>query len=114
MMHRIVPCITRSRGGNGGHYVTKLDRFLTVEEMGALQGVPADAVAKMLESVDNDRVTVGKALGDAMSINVIMRVFCAALHCAGLSCRQLKDHWALDGFEASKGMSLPDALYKRV
>ena len=36
----IVPCITRTRAANGGHWVTQLGRFLTVEEMLNLQGLP--------------------------------------------------------------------------
>ena len=35
-----VPCITRNRAGNGGHWVTQIGRFLTVEEMLNLQGLP--------------------------------------------------------------------------
>ena len=39
--------LTMTRGATGGHYVTKLDRVLTVYEMGAWQGLPPDAIPKI-------------------------------------------------------------------
>ena len=34
------PCITRSRGGSGGYWITTLARMTRVQEMLELQGVP--------------------------------------------------------------------------
>ena len=94
MMDGVVPCITRARGAVGGHCVTKLGRFLTVHEMGALQGLPADAVSEMLEASGNDHASLGKAFGDAMSINVLMRILPKVLFTSGLVATPLPDHWA--------------------
>ena len=116
MMEGVVPCITRTRGGTGGHYVTKLDRFLTVYEMGALQGLPTDAVAKMLEASGNDHAGLGRALGDAMSINVLMRILPKVLFTSGLVAKPLLDHWATASAFAGTGrdLKLPDALYASI
>jgi len=116
IMEGVVPCITRARGGIGGHYVTKLDRFLTVHEIGALQGLPSQAVTKMLQALGNDDVTLGKALGDAMSINVLMRILSKVLFSSGLVATPLPDHWATasDLVGPGRDLKLPDALYASI
>jgi len=116
MMEGVMPCITRARGGVGGHYVTKLDRFLTVHEMGALQGLPSQAVTKMLHVLGSDDATLGKALGDAMSINVLMRIFSKVLFSSGLVAKPLPDHWATVSALVGSGrdLKLPDALYASI
>ncbi len=92
MMEGVMPCVTRARGGAVGHYVTKLDRFLTAHEMGALQGLPAEAITKMLDALGNDQTTVGKALGDAMSINVLMRILTKVMFTVGVVAKPLTVH----------------------
>jgi hypothetical protein len=78
--------------------------------MAALQGLPGPIIHR-LTNTSVSGGNVGAAIGDAMSINVLMRLIPAALACAGMiSERQAKkiDFWK----NASKtsGM-MPDALY---
>ena len=89
----------------------------TVYEIGALQGLPAKAVAAMLRSLDNDCATLGRVIGDASSVNVLMRILPRALFSAGLVAKPLPDHWALAlTMSTGRGSAwkLPEALYAAV
>ncbi len=77
------PCITRTRAG-GNYFVPKLNRMLTITELGRLQGLPSPFVQQLLAAVGGNTKALGRALGDGMSINVLMAVLPEALHCAGL------------------------------
>jgi hypothetical protein len=95
-MRGVAPCITRARGGSGGHYVSKLHRYLHVQEIAGLQGVPSKLVAAMMDATRGERGhPVGQALGDAMSLNVLMRILPRALYCVGLLQKKPEDLWAL-------------------
>jgi hypothetical protein len=85
------PCLTRSRVG--GHYVPKLRRFLSLIEHGSLQGLPHRATLHMAEAAKGDERAVRAALGDAMSLNVLMRVLGKALYSAGLVAEVPFDPW---------------------
>ena len=54
--------------GQGGHYVPKLRRFLSLLEHGSLQGLPRTVTLHMAEAVGGGERAVRAALGDAMSL----------------------------------------------
>ena len=85
------PCLTRARAG--GHYVPKLRRFLSLLEHGSLQGLPRRVTLHMAEAVGGGERAVRAALGDAMSLNVLMRVLGNALYSAGLVGEVPADPW---------------------
>jgi hypothetical protein len=85
------PCLTRSRPS--GHYVPRLRRFLSLVEHGSLQGLPRTATLHMAEAAAGDERVVRAALGDAMSLNVLMRVLGKALYSAGLVSEAPLDPW---------------------
>ena len=85
------PCLTRTRAG--GHYVPKLRRFLSLVEHGSLQGLPHSATLHMAEAAGGEERMVRAALGDAMSLNVLMRVLGKALYSAGLVAEVPRDPW---------------------
>lgn len=85
------PCLTRSRAC--GHYVPRLRRFLTVFEHGSLQGLPRRVTKHMLEACEGNERVVRAAMGDAMSLNVLMRVLSKALYSAGLVNNVPVDPW---------------------
>jgi site-specific DNA-cytosine methylase len=58
------PCITKSRGVTSVFFITRLKRRMHVIEMARLQGLPSTVAWELLD-------TIG---GDAMSLNVLMRV----------------------------------------
>lgn len=84
-----------------------LGRFMSIYEIGGLQGVPKDWVDELLAA--HDVATVGKAFGDAMSLNVLMRLLPVALYSAGLIPEVPKDKWAADN--VPKTGCLPSAVY---
>ena len=114
IMEKCCMCITRSRGYQGGHYVTKLRRFMTVQEIGALQGLSKDMVATMKGSLRgrSKSKVLGAAIGDAMSLNVLMRVLPRALHSAGLIPKYY-DPWAMamKHMDLPTGWDMPNTLY---
>ena len=71
-------------GCSGGYFIAKLHRYLMLEEMATLQGLPHAVLAAMLAAAGGNRRLVGQAIGDAMSVNVLMRLLPRALHSAGL------------------------------
>lgn len=85
------PCLTRARAG--GHYVPRLRRFLSVVETGRLQGLPCTVTQHMLEACQGNERVVRAAMGDAMSLNVLMRVLSKALYSAGLVNTVPVDPW---------------------
>merc|ERR1719331_1306626 len=86
-MKEASPCITCSRAA--GQWVTSRGRRLTKDEMMRLQGMRPD----------NFRIAVsdrqlGIQIGNAMSVNVLERLFVRALPAAGLVAHNtLIDHW---------------------
>ena len=47
--HGTSPCITKTRGGSRGHYLTKYSRWFNIYKIGALQGWPKSLVHYMLQ-----------------------------------------------------------------
>ncbi len=78
-----VPCITRTRGGSGGYYITNMHRGLTVEEMLNLQGLPTHFAkdARMLKITDRH---LGLMVGNAMATNVLKLLLSRLLTKLGL------------------------------
>ena len=94
-----------------------VDLAPTVDEIGALQGLPAKAVAALLAALDNDGAVVSDAISDSTSINVLMRILPRALFSAGLVAKPLPDYWA-SASAITAGVScvvkMPDALYDAI
>lgn len=66
-----VPCITRTRGGQGGHYITSHNGLMTTTELLRLQGLPEEyrKTAAMVGMTDKQ---LGECAGNAMSVNVLV------------------------------------------
>ena len=80
------------RSGTKGFFLYKRHRFQNVYELGALQGWPRCWVDNLLNV--EAKSTVAKAFGDAMSLNVLMRILPRALASAGLLAGdEFKDVW---------------------
>ena len=87
-LKEVSPCITCSRGA--GHWVTSRGRRLTKGEMMRLQGMKPEKF-----KVAVSQAQLGKQIGNAMSVNVLERLFVCALPAAGLVAHDaLKDRWA--------------------
>ena len=68
-----VPCITRTRGGAGGFYITSVQRLLTVEEMLNLQGLPLSYRGVARREGVSDR-QLGMMVGNAIATNVLRAI----------------------------------------
>merc|ERR1740123_229859 len=87
-MKETSPCITCSRAA--GHWVTSRGRRLTKDEMMRLQGMKPEKFKKAVSETQ-----LGIQIGNAMSVNVLERLFVRALPAAGLVAHNmLIDHWA--------------------
>jgi len=83
----VTPCLTCSRGG--GHWVTNRGRRLTKAEMMRLQGMDPQTFKVAVSNTQ-----LGKQIGNAMSVNVLERLFVRALPAAGLMPHgSLVDRW---------------------
>ena len=105
------PCLTHSRPG--GPYLPRLRRFLTLREHGALQGLPSSVTLYMQEACNGDERAVRAALGDAMSLNVLMRLLGKVLFSAGLLAEVPFDPWrqmAKDMSQCKLGSCRPRVL----
>ena len=103
------PCLTKTRGGSGGHYLAKLGRYMNIYEIGGLQGIPKSWIDDMLEACPDEGV-VGRAFGDAMSMNVLMRVLPRALWAVGLIDSLPPDVWATASTSVGQ---MPECIYAR-
>merc|ERR1712129_455001 len=82
------PCITCSRAA--GHWVTSRGRRLTKDEMMRLQGMRPQTFKKAVSETQ-----LGIQIGNAMSVNVLERLFVRALPAVGLVAHNtLLDQWA--------------------
>jgi DNA-cytosine methyltransferase len=108
-MEGCVPCITKSRGRTSGHWICKLNRYTTLVEIAALQGLPKPILDRMMQS-SQSQGDIGAAIGDAMSINVVMRVSALALASAGMIDKPCPDIW--QQAHSVPGL-MPDALYMK-
>jgi len=87
-MKEASPCITCSRAA--GHWVTSRGRRLTKDEMMRLQGMRPERFKKAVPERQ-----LGIQIGNAMSVNVLERLFVRALPAAGLVAHnRLIDRWA--------------------
>ena len=104
------PCMSKSRGASCGFFVSRLKRRLQVVEMARLQGLTSTMAREFLDAVGGEERIVGQGVGDAMSLNVLMRVLPRALYAAGLIDKLPFDVWARRPPAAG---ILPDVLYER-
>ncbi|MCP4240495.1 MAG: hypothetical protein GY772_08010, partial [bacterium] len=74
------PCLTASR--HHGHYVTTKGGMMTLNEMCRLQGVPPDRFDHEVAGVSAE--AFARALGNAMSVNVLQRLLAKVLYSARL------------------------------
>ena len=77
-----IPCLTRARGGTGGDYLLNKRRRTSIVDMTKLQGIPASRL--QWEKAGISKTAMGRILGNAMSVNILERVFACVLHSAGL------------------------------
>ena len=82
-MERCSPCLTPSRCCHGGHYITMYKRMMTVHEMCRLQAIPPRRFDFQQAGVSQREFL--HAVGNAMSANVLARLFDRALYAAGLA-----------------------------
>ena len=81
---------------------------MTIYEIGAFQGIPSWVIDRLLRR-GITKVHLGRALGDAMSLNVLMRVLPRALRAGGLLPNCVPpDVWARTS--SLLGQRLPDAV----
>ena len=74
------PCLTQSRAAAAGHWLSWLGRFMTLEEMMRLMGFQP---SKIPRNIVSDRA-LGKALGNAVPVPLLSKVFEELLSAAGL------------------------------
>jgi len=92
----VSPCLTCSRGG--GHWITNRGRRMTKTEMMRLQAMitPAEGF-----KVAVSEPQLGKQIGNAMSVNVLERLFVRLLPAAGLVPQgRLHDRWGAEQEDA--------------
>jgi len=104
-------CITTRR--NKGHWITNRGRYMTLSEMLGFQGMwkPEDGL-KIAVSPQQ----LGKQIGNAMSCNILERIFVRVLPAAGLvSGRRLHDRWQAAAATIAPGAapSMPPKQKKR-
>ena len=92
-----------------GHWISKLHRYTSLFELAALQGLPRMILDHMKET-SQGHAEIGAAIGDAMSINVLMRILPLALDSDGLLTKPCRDVWKDSA--TALGM-MPDSLYVR-
>jgi len=96
----VSPCLTCSRAG--GHWITNRGRRMTKTEMMRLQAMHTPAEGFKVAVSD---AQLGKQIGNAMSVNVLERLFVRLLPAAGLvPASSLQDRWAVQpGMRAAGG-----------
>ena len=80
-MRRCSPCLTAGRCRTGGHYITNRGRLMSTAEMCRLQGIPPSTFDAASGASEKDFL---HAVGNAMSVNVLMRLLPRILVAAGL------------------------------
>jgi hypothetical protein len=84
--------------------------MMTPTEIAAFQGMPR-IITKLLLNTNPGEANFGRAIGDAMSLNVLMRLFVKLLPYVGLATQcKLKDRW---GTGMSTAGMMPDAVLDR-
>jgi site-specific DNA-cytosine methylase len=93
----ISPCLTRTRCQQAGYYLPTVRRRLLPKEMARLQGVPHKICKAMLKTEASEGLSANAtaaAIGDAMSINILMTAIQCTLECAGFLPRK-KRYWEI-------------------
>ncbi len=75
------PCLTASRAPIGGHYIITKKRMMTLPELCRLQGLPPSRVD--YRAADVSKRAFLQALGNMMSVNVLMRMLPGLLWAGG-------------------------------
>ena len=76
----MTPCLTASRGGCSGAWLAFRRRRMSLAELMRSQGMDPSVI-----NVTISNVAMGRALGNAMSQNVLERIFVALLPSVGLA-----------------------------
>ena len=92
-----------------GFWINKPGRMTTAFELAGLQGVPRCVLDRML-ATSQSTGAIGAAIGDAMPINILMRVLNGAVGSAGLVKASRLDIWEESSKVAGR---MPDALYSK-
>jgi DNA (cytosine-5)-methyltransferase 1 len=80
----LIPCLTRTRAGSGGYWITGIDRLLTTREMLRLQGLP-DHFTELAERANVSDRQLRQMIGNAMSVNVLVTILSRLLPAVGLA-----------------------------
>ncbi len=91
-MYGCSPCLTRTRCGGGGHWVSNKGRMFTLKEMERLQGFPCGAAGLRRPPGVTDR-QYAKMLGNAFTISIVGRVALALLRTVGVAGDTHRDIW---------------------
>lgn len=86
-MKGISPCLTATRCKQGGHFVSTRRGLMTRSEMCRLQGIPPGRFRPELIGISETHFL--QAVGNAMSANVLARLFAHVLSAANLSAQSL-------------------------
>ena len=79
-----VPCLTPTRAGSGGCWITGANGLLTTREMLRLQGLP-ECLIKIAETAGVSERQLCQMIGSAMSVNVLVAILSRLLPALGLS-----------------------------
>ena len=79
-----VPCLTRTRAGSGGYWITRVNGLLTTREMLRLQGLP-ECLITIAETAGVSERQLCQMIGNAMSVNVLVTILSWLLPALGLS-----------------------------
>ena len=106
------PCITATRASQFGYLIIDRKRCLSLKEMARLQGFTTRHY-RALKAAKVDPKRVAFALGNAMSLNVILRLVGKVAYAAGLVANPIPDPWkhAKKSFYATCPGCLPDDMY---
>lgn len=105
----VTPCFTCSRAA--GHWISSRGRRMNKDEMLRLQGMKPTAFTCVVTTNQ-----LGRQLGNAMSVNVLERIFLSLLPAAGLTRKSVKleDRWASGkAIQALKGSAVYETPQKR-
>lgn len=89
----ISPCLTRTRCREGGHWLVRQGRFMTLTEIEALQGFPQGGLRMPAGVTERELAAM---FGNAFTINVIGRVALNLLRALGMVDETCVDAWADD------------------
>ena len=78
-MEDVSPCLTRTRAGSGGHYLSWLGRKMTDSEIFALQGMSLERLPPDVMSSRQLRL----AAGNAIPVTLLARLMCQVLSAIG-------------------------------